>query len=213
MAGGSNLAGLSRTSAIGTQLHGFFCRSAIVLSCLPITTQRADSFVCAAFDGERLIAALFVSRDPVAVSRSWLSERIGTSFAASHERLSACWPDVPAAQPGQRRHCLRVLRRRPQSDHRQRHVWLSQRGGGRACNAGRHKLRLLSHRHREAHRWHSRPESRLKRRRRAWACWRSCQSFLELAGKRAVMCGWDRASGMEGRIARSRRCRSACLCS
>jgi assimilatory nitrate reductase catalytic subunit len=48
----------------------------------------SGQYRCAAFDGERLIAALFVSREPVAVSRSWLSECLGASFETPHARLA-----------------------------------------------------------------------------------------------------------------------------
>jgi assimilatory nitrate reductase catalytic subunit len=48
----------------------------------------SGQYRCAAYDNERLVAALFVDREPVAVSRSWLSERVGTSFNTPHARLS-----------------------------------------------------------------------------------------------------------------------------
>ncbi len=50
--------------------------------------QTSGQYRCAAFHDERMIAALFVAREPVAVSRSWLSERLGKSFDTPHARLS-----------------------------------------------------------------------------------------------------------------------------
>jgi assimilatory nitrate reductase catalytic subunit len=41
----------------------------------------------AAFDGERLAGALFVARTPVAVSRSWICERLETDAATPADRL------------------------------------------------------------------------------------------------------------------------------
>jgi assimilatory nitrate reductase catalytic subunit len=49
---------------------------------------KRGQYRCAAFDGERLVGALFVAREPVAVSRSWLTERLGTAFETSQARLS-----------------------------------------------------------------------------------------------------------------------------
>lgn len=49
----------------------------------------------AAFAGERLVAALYVGNEPVAVSRPWAADQLGQSFADPHRRA-----DVVAGRPG-----------------------------------------------------------------------------------------------------------------
>ncbi|MDZ4843280.1 MAG: molybdopterin-dependent oxidoreductase [Hyphomicrobium aestuarii] len=41
----------------------------------------------AVFDGETIVGALFVAPEPVAVSRSWLADRLGSPFAEARDRL------------------------------------------------------------------------------------------------------------------------------
>ena len=59
----------------------------------------SGQFRCAAFEAERLIGALFVARAPVAVSRSWLCERLGTSLASPQSRLAVLAGRGGAAEP------------------------------------------------------------------------------------------------------------------
>ncbi|WP_026792541.1 nitrate reductase [Pleomorphomonas oryzae] len=49
----------------------------------------------AAFEGTRLVAALYVGEGPVAVSRPWAADQLGQSFADPHRRA-----DVVAGRPG-----------------------------------------------------------------------------------------------------------------
>ncbi|MBX9925952.1 MAG: molybdopterin-dependent oxidoreductase [Hyphomicrobiaceae bacterium] len=49
----------------------------------------------ALFQGDMLVGALFVSREPAAVARSWLADRLGTSFASGRDRMR-----VLAGRPG-----------------------------------------------------------------------------------------------------------------
>lgn len=49
----------------------------------------------AAFEGTRLVAALYVGQGPVAVSRAWAADQLGQTFADPHRRA-----DVVAGRPG-----------------------------------------------------------------------------------------------------------------
>jgi assimilatory nitrate reductase catalytic subunit len=42
----------------------------------------------AAFDGDTLAGALFLAREPVAVARTWIGDRLGETFASPRERLA-----------------------------------------------------------------------------------------------------------------------------
>ncbi|WP_018689293.1 nitrate reductase [Ahrensia kielensis] len=56
----------------------------------------------AAFDGEKLIGALFIGTEPVAVSRNWVAERLGDSFTdlASRWRIVAGRPSANMPDKG-----------------------------------------------------------------------------------------------------------------
>ncbi len=86
--------------AFARRLFGLTDSAAIDL--LGFHDARSGRYRFAAFRGHRLLAALFLSREPVAVSRAWAAGQLAEDFSASHARLRllAGRPGGAVEEPG-----------------------------------------------------------------------------------------------------------------
>ena len=104
---------------------------------------RAGQYRFAQFRDGLLNAALFVSRRPLTVSRTWAADQLGKEFKPE-ERLKLLAGRPGADVPDKGAIVLFVLRSRRERDCRScRLQGMSQRGGGRDLPQGRDKLRLV----------------------------------------------------------------------
>ena len=97
----------------------------------------------AAFDGDRLIGALFLAAEPVAVSRNWAVDQLGVNFSEPRARFAVVAGRPGKGTCGQGGHRLFLLRRRRQSNRGSRRGRVRHCRRDRPSSASRHELRIM----------------------------------------------------------------------
>jgi assimilatory nitrate reductase catalytic subunit len=93
------LAGDKEPEDWGQVMHALAASSAqTTLDVLAYNDTSSGQHRTAAFDGDRLVAALFAARLPIAVSRDYLASQLGATFADGNARLRILAGRAPADQ-------------------------------------------------------------------------------------------------------------------
>lgn len=160
---------------------------------LALHDRAAGLYRLAIFAGDRLQAALFVSRRPVTIGRQGAVAQLGAAFTPATRsqivsgRGSCPWP-LRRPNPVRLREC------RSWRDRRGASVRRAHRQRGRCGDTGRHRLRLMPHRNQGDDRSHAAPGRRVRPRQARIAPLAVLPVFLRLAGRRAVAFGASAAA-------------------